>query len=774
MIVLKTLLSQLGRPEVSEVVLQAGKMPTLRVDGEVEEAGDHPVSGDDLVQLLFSTGGSRYVESLSAKPTQWRTRIDGVGAVNVSATQRGDVIEARFSLRDAPPAPAPTPTKARSPSVPPKGPKTGRPPRGDAAPGSSRGGPPSRKKHASRAPEPIQETPRAPAADGRAPAADGRAAARAAFASSLEQAAPRREGTDTPPPPPVRYRGELPTLPSDMEIDLDLAGEIPSVPQPAIFKEELAAGPISPRTLPEARFSRDSAPPEARARPPAVAMFSAPPAPPQAIPPPPPEARAPRQTAPRVPPDPPATPAPSIHANVAELTEPFAMSVRRPEAHTPPEARARTQSGRTTRPFAREPHTPVFRKLLRAARDAGASDLHLIAGRPPILRVAGQVVPKGEPLEPGVVEDMMLSRVPARLAAVLDRDGSCDFALEEPELGRFRVNVSRQRTGIKASMRLIAPEIPTLAGLGLPDAIAAATRHHQGLIVLTGPTGHGKTTTLAAVVDIINRETTRHIITVEDPIEYLHPRRKAMMSQREVGTHTRSFASALKGSLREDPDVIVVGELRDTETVRMAIAASETGHLVIGTMNTPSAAKTIDRLIDLFPPADQPQVRMTLAGGLRLVVSQRLLPDVDGRRMVAAAEVLPGMVPLWNLIRDGRTYQIPSLQQRGKGYGVIRLDDSLMDLVRAGRTTAAAAIAVAEAPDELENALGIRRPSQTMNAVGRGTSPVRPSDPLAAVPPVPPGPPGGGRQTDPRPQDPNKGGFFERAGALFGGGKKGT
>ena len=278
---------------------------------------------------------------------------------------------------------------------------------------------------------------------------------------------------------------------------------------------------------------------------------------------------------------------------------------------------------------------------------------------------------------------MILPVVPERLRPTLDERGSCDFALDRGTGGRFRVNVSRQRTGYKACFRLVPADVPTLASLGLPVEIERATHHHQGLVVVTGPTGHGKTSTLAAIVDIINAGTTHHNITVEDPVEILHPRKKAMMSQREVGSQTKTFASALKASLREDPDVIVVGELRDTETVRMALAASETGHLVLGTMNTPSAAKTIDRLVDLFPPADQQQVRMTLAGGLRLVVSQRLVPAADGSRMVAAAELLPGSIALWTLIRDNKTFQIPSLQQRGKGAGILRLDESLADLVTA-------------------------------------------------------------------------------------------
>jgi twitching motility protein PilT len=351
-------------------------------------------------------------------------------------------------------------------------------------------------------------------------------------------------------------------------------------------------------------------------------------------------------------------------------------------------------------------------EVLSIARSANASDLHVVAERPLLLRVAGELNPRGQPVDAARVEAMIYPHIPERLRPVLDRDGSCDFALDHKAFGRFRVNVTRQRTGLKACLRLIPKEIPTLAGLGLPEDIGKATHHHQGLIVVTGPTGHGKTTTLAAIVDIINAGTTHHVITVEDPVEFLHPKKRAVISQREVGTHTQSFANALKASLREDPDVIVVGELRDTETVRMALAASETGHLVLGTMNTPSAAKTIDRLIDLFPPADQQQVRMTLAGGLRLIVSQRLLPSPDGTSMAAAAELLPGSVALWSLIRDNKTFQIPSLQQRGKGFGIIRLDDSLAELVRTGKTTREAAMAVAESPDELEAKLtGGRQPS---------------------------------------------------------------
>jgi twitching motility protein PilT len=421
--------------------------------------------------------------------------------------------------------------------------------------------------------------------------------------------------------------------------------------------------------------------------------------------------------APAVAAPPPSTPIaipPPPALDFAAPAPPPPVSDRSPGHETPaatPVAKRSSVPPRRLDPVSRSAFHPRFEALLGQARTRGASDLHLVAARPPLLRVAGELVPSGDAIDARELEIMVRSAVPARLFPDLERDGSCDFAIEHAANGRFRVNVSRQRTGLKASLRLIGFEVPTLASLGLPDDIGKATHHHQGLIVVTGPTGHGKTSTLAAIVDLLNSETSHHIITVEDPVEYVHPRKKALISQREVGTNTRSFAAALKASLREDPDVIVVGELRDTETVRMALSASETGHLVLATMNTPSAAKTIDRLIDLFPPGDQPQVRMGLAGGLRLIVSQRLVRGVDGAKVFAAAEILPGSIALWNLIREAKTYQIPSLQQRGKAMGIVRLDDSLADLVRSGRVALEEARVYAESPDELTFVVTGRRPA---------------------------------------------------------------
>jgi twitching motility protein PilT len=384
--------------------------------------------------------------------------------------------------------------------------------------------------------------------------------------------------------------------------------------------------------------------------------------------------------------------------------------------------------------------------ILASARAHGASDVHIVSGRPVLVRTAGELLPWGSPVSHEAVEAMLLPLLEPSQRELLQTRGYVDLGAERQGAGRLRVNVSRQKTGLKGSFRLVMEPLPTLESLGLPQELAKVTNYHQGFVVIAGPSGHGKTTTLAAIVDIINSSKPHHILTVEEPVEFIHQPKKAVVSQRDVGHHTKSFATALKASLREDPDVIVIGELRDRETVEIAITAAETGHLVIATMSTPSAAKTIDRLIDLFPPADQQQVRVTLAGALKFVVAQRLLPTVAGDEFVAAVELITGNAPLWAMIRENKLYQLPNLQQRGRAFGMIRFDDSLIELVRAGKITEETAQKFAENKKEFGNQL-------------RGGQPA-PAPAAAAPPPAAPGA-----------QAPKLGDLASRAKGLFGGGK---
>ncbi len=350
--------------------------------------------------------------------------------------------------------------------------------------------------------------------------------------------------------------------------------------------------------------------------------------------------------------------------------------------------------------------TPAFAALVRTARQRAATDLHIAANRAVMIRALGELVAL-EPTPRAAAEvDTMLRPLlgPARLRQ-LDERGYVDLAVDVPGVGRLRGNVSHQQGGLKGAFRLGLAKPPTLEELGLPPELGKLVEHHQGLIVIAGPSGHGKTTTLAALVDLVNSTEPVHILTIEDPVEIEHPRKRAVVSQREVGRHTLDFAAALKASLREDPDVIVIGELRDRETVEIAMTAAETGHLVIATMCTPSASKTIDRLIDMFPPDEQSQIRSSLAAALRAIVAQRLLPAATGNSVVAAVELVVGVLPLATLIRENKLFQLPSLMQRGKAFGMLRLDDSLAQHVRAGRITEEVAMRAADSKKELAASL---------------------------------------------------------------------
>ncbi len=376
----------------------------------------------------------------------------------------------------------------------------------------------------------------------------------------------------------------------------------------------------------------------------------------------------------------------------------------------------------SARPNARGPAADAdagLLSLLATARERRASDVHLSSGKPAMVRVGGELVPLGDPIPHERLEAMVLPILDSSHRGRLEKEGYADTAAEVDGAGRFRVNINRHRDGLKGCFRLTPPSPIPLAELGLPPELATVTRHHQGLVVISGPNGSGKSTTLASLVDVFNSTKPIHIITVEDPVEILHSRKKAVVSQREVGSHTKSFASALKGALREDPDVIAIGELRDLETVEMALSAAETGHLVLATMSTPSGARTIDRLIDMFPPGVQNQVRATLAGTLKMVISQRLIPNADKTARHAAAELITGNIPLWAMIRDNKLYQLQSLLQRGRAYGMIRIDDSINELLSKGLVTLETARLFADDPKSIgpkESAEGALKPSPSASA----------------------------------------------------------
>ncbi|HEY1434941.1 MAG TPA: PilT/PilU family type 4a pilus ATPase, partial [Thermoanaerobaculia bacterium] len=334
--------------------------------------------------------------------------------------------------------------------------------------------------------------------------------------------------------------------------------------------------------------------------------------------------------------------------------------------------------------FAANPK-PTLQDILRHARAVGASDLHLATGTVPQMRLHGRLGPLPLPASsPEQVETWLTPILGDGRAAELAERRQLDFCHKDADLGRFRTNVFFQRKGLSAVMRLVPFDIPNLTDIGLPESLWEITNYSQGLILVTGAAGCGKTTTLAALVDRINETSRSHIITVEDPIEYVHPNKEALVNQREVPSHSKSFAKALRQSLREDPDVILVGEMRDLETISLAITASETGHLVLATLHTTSAPSTVDRIINAFPPDQQAQIRMMVADSLKAVVSQALLPRRDGNGRVAAFEILRNTPNVAGLIRDAKTFQIPSAIQTGSASGMLLMDGALLQLVQEG------------------------------------------------------------------------------------------
>jgi len=350
-----------------------------------------------------------------------------------------------------------------------------------------------------------------------------------------------------------------------------------------------------------------------------------------------------------------------------------------------------------------------FAELLMEVLHRRASDLHVTAGQHPVIRVRGRLVQLEDypVLTTVATREVIYSILTNDQRQRLETDWQLDFAYAIPGVARFRVNAYVQRQAISAAFRLIPQELPSIDDLGLPAVLHDFARRPRGMVLVTGPTGSGKSTSLAGIIDEINRTREEHILTIEDPIEFLHKHKKCIVNQREIGSDAQSFASALKGALRQDPDVILVGEMRDLETIHTALTAAETGHLVFATLHTQDTPQTIDRIIDVFPPEQQQQVRVQLSVALQGIVTQQLLPTLDGSGRIAACEVLVPTPAIRNLIREGKTHQIYSSLQTGANMGMQTMDTALAQLVRSGQISAKLAESRSTTPEELRRLLGM-------------------------------------------------------------------
>ena len=447
------------------------------------------------------------------------------------------------------------------------------------------------------------------------------------------------------------------------------SGEFYATPQPAV------ATPLDPAWQPP---STDVAPPAAPYAPPAAPAYAPPAAP---------VAPAPFAAAPAAPPAP--APAPAAPEPVAPVSA-FAPTI-------PDEAAVHTQSAEALeKAYVRSALEEDSREegiflndLLVRVLESGGSDLHLTAGARPTIRVHGHLKALEDfpVLTPPVLQKMLYAIITQKQRERFEEELELDFAYAVPGKARFRTNIYRQRDAVGGAFRLIPYEIKKLEDLGIPPAAANFAMLPRGFVLVTGPTGSGKSTTLASLIDLANRQRKDHIMTVEDPIEFLHRHQACLVNQREVGEDTHSFQNALKHVLRQDPDIILVGEMRDLETISVALTAAETGHLVFATLHTQDAAQTIDRIIDVFPPHQQQQVRVQLAGALQGIVAQQLCRTADGQGRVVTAEVLVATPAIRNLIREGKTHQIYSAMQAGAKFGMQTMDQHLADLVKKGRIT---------------------------------------------------------------------------------------
>lgn len=349
---------------------------------------------------------------------------------------------------------------------------------------------------------------------------------------------------------------------------------------------------------------------------------------------------------------------------------------------------------------------PTIEEMLRIAKESGASDVHITVGVPPKMRVNGHLITMDFPrLLPPDTRQLLTEIMNEQQIELLETKGEHDMSFSIPNMGRFRANAYKQRGSVAIALRLVGTQVPSAEVLGLPDSVVDLYQRKRGLILVTGPTGSGKSTTLAAIIDKINNNRECHVITLEDPIEYLHQHKLSMVNQREIGLDSQTYANALRAALREDPDVILVGEMRDFETISVAITAAETGHLVLSTLHTIGAASTVDRVIDVFPPHQQQQVRVQLANVLEAVTSQQLIPRSDGAGRIAAFEVLHANHAVRNLIREGKSHQLMSVMQTNRKLGMIAMDEAIQQLYSAGKIDREMAIQFAQDPDGMERKL---------------------------------------------------------------------
>jgi twitching motility protein PilT len=401
-------------------------------------------------------------------------------------------------------------------------------------------------------------------------------------------------------------------------------------------------------------------------------------------------AAAPREPAPAAPAAAPREPAPAaapaaLRAETPAKAEPAPAASPQPASASAAQADASFEVVRSTLPEIGEADRTALEDVLRQAVAAGASDAHLHSGAPLRIRIGGDLQSlAGEAPSPDVVERMALAALSEGERARFARHGEIDICHTFEGIGRFRANIFQQQRGVDGVFRYIAAQPPTLEDLGLSGTLARFTTYHQGMVLVTGPTGCGKSSTMAALVNLINEERREHILTIEDPIEYVHPSKRCLVNQRSVQMHTESFPRALRAALREDPDVIVIGELRDLETISLALSAAETGHFVLATLHTDNAIRTINRLVGSFPAEQQEQIRTMISESLRAVVSQRLLPRADGQGRVPAVETLVVTKAVGNLIRENKTFQIQSILQTGASQGMALLDDAIRAHVQDG------------------------------------------------------------------------------------------